>query len=151
MTLILHAEFLFFTLVALLLHAPKRPDKMDPPNPYKPKSIYPPFVSSDTATSSPGCKCRHCRCELSSSPEKTPENKQEKMWESQLTYLVCFVVILCFPDEKIELGLGVVVIGLMLNFIWALIQLDQSRPRDSSASHEKEKLAESDKVNPLST
>lgn len=123
---------------------------MDPQNPFKPKSIYPPVVSSDTATSSPGCKCRSGL--LPGSPEKTPENKQrEKMWESQLTYLVCFVVILCFPDEKIELGLGVVVIGLMLNFIWALIQLDQSRPRDSSASHEKEKLVESGKVNKLST
>jgi hypothetical protein len=147
MTLI---EFLFFTLVALLLHTTKRPDNMDPPNPFKPRSIYRPVDLFHTApTSFPSCKCGSG---LPSSPEKPPENKQrEKMWESQLTYLVCFLVILCFPDEKIELGLGVVVIGLMLNFIWALIQLDQSRPRDSSASHEKEKLVGSEEVNKLYT
>ena len=139
----------FFSSLSWHLEQTKRPDNnMNPP---VTKNIFPPVGSTfgTAPTSFPSCKCGSG---LPSSPEKPPENKQrEKMWESQLTYLVCFVVILCFPDEKIELGLGVVVIGLMLNFIWALIQLDQSRPRDSSASHEKQKLAETGRVNKLST
>src|SRR5271170_3734007 len=106
-----------------------------------PVKFQPPVGFSSTATtSSPPCECTSG---LPSAREKLPQSKQrDKMWESPWTYLVCFVIILCFPDEKIELGLGVVVIGLALNFIWALIQLDQSRQREGSAFQEKQLMAQ---------
>lgn len=64
------------------------------------------------------------------------------MWENIWIYLLCFIIILCFPDDKRELGLSVVVIRLALDFMWAMVEMDRWTDYQNMPSNARQTSAE---------